>query len=123
MRHPLLFAEVLFRTFLVQAALLLFTPLSIARFLARTSLPFTRGPDLLPVIHVFSLGIETRLSGRPWCLRTALVVFSFSRGLTFKLGVTGKGSAFEAHAWLERNGEVFSGTREDSYEPIWSVSR
>lgn len=119
---PLLVAEVGARLLAVEIALSLFPLKRLLRRAARGRC-VTADPESVHhprLVSRYVQGIERRLFRRPHCLRTALVVFWMGgRELEFFLGVPTSGELSEAHAWVERRGEVFPAKAPREYGEIF----
>lgn len=68
-------------------------------------------------------GAGRRVRPRPACLSMALCGYALlrERGVEASCVIGGRRTAqgFEAHAWLEREGEVLLGGPVSGYQPIW----
>jgi hypothetical protein len=123
---PLLFAEVSLRLALVEGALYASDFKSAALFFSKNPLrrPFlTR--EKLKTAQVFLGSIERHVFRRPSCLTTSFVLFWMSEpGTILNIGVRKNSKFFEAHAWVERHGEIFSTTEDLSqFENLLTLRR
>jgi hypothetical protein len=123
--HPLIFGEVVMRSALISAALRFASLARISSYCARPR-RFRRAAGIDPqLVHGFSLALERRLPGRASCLRSSLVLFSMSPARArWLIGVDKAKGELEAHAWVETESAVFSGSVDwDRYRAILSVRK
>lgn len=96
--------------------------------LARVSLPFRRAEDPDHVVWAVTCA-DAYLPGSGTCLARAIVgaalLAAHGHSATVRIGIANPGTAFEAHAWVERAGTVVVGDLQnlDRYRRLssWTV--
>jgi len=120
-RSPLLFLDVLGRTLTIEIALRILDLKKIEKFCSQSRLPLpkARKCDLQKALK-FSGMVERHLFGKPSCLRSSFVLYWMAPQKAYlQIGVMKDLSFFEAHAWVEVDQQIFSGTVQfEKYEKL-----
>lgn len=88
------------------------------RFYGRWAAKRPAGSDARAEEQVYAVSTTARYL-KSTCLVQALVLKHLVSDSRLVIGVTG-GKAFEAHAWVERKGEIILGeVQETRFTPIW----
>jgi hypothetical protein len=118
-QSPLLFLEVFYRLTLINLGLKFIPLKDLVKKLKKSHrrVPF----DQLALIQKFAGILERHLFRKPSCLSSSLLLFWMAPAKSvISIGVLKVSQSIEAHAWLESQGQIFSGTEDyRKFEVLW----